>query len=223
MNAKYREITAQLKQKNATLVAVSKTQPADAILEMYNAGQRDFGENRVQELRDKYEVLPKDICWHLIGHLQSNKVKYIAPWVHMIHSVDTPDLLEEIERQGAKCNRVITVLLQVFIASEETKFGMDDEELMDLFDSGWIQQLPHVQVAGLMGMATNTDDLVQVRNEFGHLRQLFDIIKRKYYATDPVFHHLSMGMSSDYLIALEEGATMVRIGSLIFGERTATK
>jgi len=190
------------------LIAVSKTHPASLVQEAYDAGQRIFGENKVQEMVAKYEVLPKDIQWHLIGHLQTNKVKYIAEWVSLIHSVDSVKLAEEIDKQGRKVGRVIPVLLQVYIAKEETKFGFDREELLSFLKNN---SLKNISIEGLMGMASNTDNIEQVRQEFRGLRQLFDEIGN--------LKELSMGMSSDYKIAMEEGSTMVRIGTAIFGKR----
>jgi pyridoxal phosphate enzyme (YggS family) len=195
------------------LIAVSKTRPVPEIQEAYNAGQRDFGENRVQELLPKYEALPKDIRWHLIGHLQSNKVKYIAPFVHLIHSVDSEKLLQEIDRQAEKCNRIISVLLQIFIAREETKFGFSFDEAAELLSRK--DRFPHVKIAGLMGMATNTDDGEAVRKEFRSLHDFF--AEHITQLTAPAI--LSMGMSSDWTIAIEEGANMIRVGSSIFGSR----
>jgi len=201
--------------EGVTLIAVSKTKSNQEILEAYNAGQRDFGENRVQELVPKYEALPKDICWHLIGHLQSNKVKYIAPFVHMIHSIDSEKLLSEVNRQAAKCNRVIPVLLQVFIAQEETKFGFSFDEVRTTLHN--LAQYPNVKVSGLMGMATNTGDVNQIRSEFRSLNNFLSELK----ATNSEFANgeLSTGMSSDWQIAVEEGSTMIRVGSNIFGTR----
>lgn len=213
------ELSSILREKNVTLVAVSKTRSVEEILALYNCGQRDFGENRVQEMRDKYEALPKDIRWHLIGHLQTNKVKYIAEWVHLIHSVDSLALLEEINKQAQKHNRIIPCLLQVYIASEETKFGLDEVELITLLKSDVYKQMQNIAVVGLMGMATNTENVSLIRNEFSHLVQLFDKIKANYFGQDDAFRQKSMGMSSDYTIAVEIGSTMVRIGSLLFGER----
>ncbi|MBK8343631.1 MAG: YggS family pyridoxal phosphate-dependent enzyme [Bacteroidetes bacterium] len=213
------ELSSILREKNVTLVAVSKTRSIEEILALYNCGQRDFGENRVQEMRDKYEALPKDIRWHLIGHLQTNKVKYIAEWVHLIHSVDSLALLEEINKQAQKHNRIIPCLLQVYIASEETKFGLDEDELITLLKSDVYKQMQNIAVVGLMGMATNTENVSLIRNEFSHLVQLFDKIKANYFGQDDAFRQKSMGMSSDYTIAVEIGSTMVRIGSLLFGER----
>lgn len=199
------------------LIAVSKTKPASAIEEAYAAGQRVFGENKAQEMRDKQAVLPKDIEWHFIGHLQSNKVKYIAPFVALIHSVDSYDLLKVIDKEGKKNNRIIPCLLQVYIANEDTKYGLDDAELFTLLDLLKTQPLENIALHGLMGMATNTDDMEQVRAEFAHLSALFHQVKEKYSL--PNFTELSMGMSSDYEIAIAEGATLIRIGSDIFGGR----
>lgn len=206
---KYSELVKWLSEKNVTLIAVSKTKPIEDILALYELGQRDFGENYVQELVDKQALLPKDIRWHFIGHLQSNKVKYIAPFVHLIHGVDSLKLLKEINKQGGKCARVINCLLQVHIASEETKFGMDEAEIDEAKQAA--SQLDHIRIKGLMGMASFTDDAIQVRGEFRTLKFLLNRM-------DPAAI-LSMGMSSDYKIAIEEGSTMVRIGSLLFGSR----
>jgi pyridoxal phosphate enzyme (YggS family) len=200
-------ITAGLR-PGCRLIAVSKTHPPGLIQEAYDAGQRIFGENKVQEMVSKYEVLPKDIQWHLIGHLQTNKVKYIAPWVSLIHSVDSPKLAEEIDKQGKKVGRVIPVLLQVYIAKEETKFGFDKTELLEFLKN---KRLSNISVEGLMGMATNTTNIDQVRSEFKGLHDLFVEVGN--------MKELSMGMSSDYKIAMEEGSTMVRIGTAIFGSR----
>ena len=218
---KYEEIRKQLAAKNVVLVAVSKTKPIDAIRELYNLGHRDFGENYVQELVDKQSQLPSDVNWHFIGHLQTNKVKYIAPFVYLIHGVDSLKLLKEINKQALKAGRVIDVLLQVHIAQEETKFGFDSAELENLFASGVsdLEELPNIRVTGFMGMASFTDNQEQVRKEFQYLKQLFD----RYKGVDrpnATLSILSMGMSGDYTTAIEEGSTMVRIGSLIFGERT---
>ena len=203
----YFRLISELKKTNSTLVAVSKTKPIEDILELYNLGQRDFGENYVQELVDKQAQLPKDIRWHFVGHLQSNKVKYIAPFVHLIHGVDSIKLLKEINKEAAKNNRIIDVLLQVHIAQEETKFGFNKEELQTAIK----EVLQSVQVCGLMGMASFSDEINKVRNELKHLKLLYDQYSQ--------FSILSMGMSGDYKIAVEEGSTMVRIGSLLFGER----
>jgi len=209
----YQQISRELLAASVTLVAVSKTKPVEDIKALYDAGQKDFGENYVQELVDKQAVLPNDIRWHFIGHLQSNKVKYIAPFVHLIHGVDSLKLLKEIDKQAAKNNRIIDCLLQVHIATEETKFGMDEQELKDTIEQ--LSSFPNVRVRGLMGMASFTDDQEKVRSEFISLHNIFK---------QSVMNHqpsaiLSMGMSGDYTIAIEEGSTMVRIGSLLFGAR----
>ena len=199
---------------HVTLVAVSKTKPVEDLQEAYAAGMRDFGENKIQEMCDKYEVLPKDIRWHMIGHVQTNKVKYMAPFVHLIHGVDSLKLLKEIHKQAQKNNRVIDVLLQQFIADEETKFGLDQEEIQQIMQEE-VQHLPNVRVVGLMGMATFTEDENQIREEFRSLKSNFDSLKNNFENLTI----LSMGMSGDYQIAIEEGSTMVRIGSSIFGHR----
>jgi len=218
----YRQISTALALKNVKLVAVSKTKPVPDIFELYNLGQRDFGENYVQELAEKRLLLPHDIRWHFIGHLQSNKVKYIAPFVHLIHSVDSFKLLKEINRQGMKYHRVIECLLQVHIAQEETKFGLNEQELdelvSDLEKLNGTDQLLHIRITGLMGMASFTGDEKKVRGEFEYLSSLFDKYSR-HHTTNFHLQHLSMGMSTDYKIAIEEGSNMVRIGSLIFGAR----
>lgn len=203
------------------LIAVSKTQPAKKIIEAYHCGQRAFGENRAQELATKYEALPKDIEWHMIGHLQSNKVKYIAPFVALIHSVDSIKLLEEINRQGARADRVIPCLLQVHIAEEDTKFGFSPEELETLISSERWSDLHHVRVRGLMGMATLTDDADQLRREFRGLKDLFERLRSRPLPPVVSMEELSMGMSGDFQIALEEGSTMIRVGTKIFGMRQA--
>lgn len=215
----YKSIKQELGDK-VTLVAVSKTKPAEDILELYNLGQRDFGENYVQELTDKQTQLPKDIRWHFIGHLQSNKVKYIAAFVHLIQGVDSFSLLKEINKQAVKNGRVIDCLLQVHIAQEETKFGFDENELDEILNtnSGELHELKNVKITGLMGMASFTEDMNTVRSEFQYLKKLFD--KYNQLPTiDYKLQTLSMGMSGDYKIAIEEGSTMVRIGSLLFGAR----
>lgn len=213
----YNELKGFLEAKGVTLVAVSKTKPVEDILELYELGQRHFGENYVQELVDKQGKLPQDIRWHFIGHLQSNKVKYIAPFVHLIHGIDSAKLLREVEKQGVKNNRVIDVLLQVHIAREETKFGLDAAELQAVLQGNELKESHHVQVKGLMGMASFSDDLSLVRSEFRELKSLFDQHRRA-PATGPL-QTLSMGMSGDYKLAIEEGSNMVRIGSLLFGAR----
>ena len=204
---------------HVTLVAVSKTKPVEVIIEAYRAGQRDFGENRAQELIWKQEKLPGDIRWHMVGHLQSNKVKYLAPFVHIIHGVDSLKLLKVINREAIRNDRVIDVLFQIHIAREETKFGFSEEELLELLHSEALGQISHVRIRGMMGMATFTEDLDQVRKEFRFLKELFDRMKSSVFAGREEFDRLSMGMSGDYRVALEEGSNMVRIGSLIFGSR----
>jgi hypothetical protein len=216
---RYQQIVKELTPSGARLVAVSKTKPASDISVLYDLGQRVFGENKVQEMTEKYETLPKDIDWHLIGHLQSNKVKYIAPFVGMIHAVDSLKLLEEIDRQSIRNSRVIPCLLQVHIAQEETKFGMDRNEILALLDSSSYQSMKGIRICGLMGMATNTEDMTQVDKEFKGLKELFDKLQSQYFKDKTYFKELSMGMSSDYKIALKHGATLVRIGSEIFGGR----
>jgi pyridoxal phosphate enzyme (YggS family) len=201
------------------LIVVSKTQPAERVLEAYETGHRIFGENKVQELCSKYEILPKDIEWHLIGHLQTNKVKYVAPFVHLIHAVDSLKLLQEINKQAQKVNRVIKCLLQVYIAEEETKFGLSEDELIELVQSKEIDCLTHIEVIGLMGMATFTDNAIQVKKEFNHLKAIFDKLAQHNLPKNIMMKELSMGMSGDYKIAIEEGSTLVRIGTSIFGER----
>lgn len=207
----------EIESKDCKLIAVSKTHPVEKVMEAYEAGQRIFGENKVQEMVAKWEALPKDIEWHLIGHLQTNKVKFIVPFISLIHSVDSQKLLEEINKQGKKLNRKINCLLQVHISVEETKFGFSEQELMALLDSGVLTTLDSVKINGLMGMASLTSDSDQVRKEFRSLKNLFEKIKTK--ASELQLNELSMGMSSDYRIAMEEGGTMVRIGTAIFGHR----
>ncbi len=211
---KYNEVIKELSGK-ATLVAVSKTKPVEDIKALYDLGHRDFGENYVQELTQKYEQLPKDIHWHFIGHLQSNKVKYIAPFVHLIHGVDSLNLLKEINKQALKSSRVINCLLQIHIAKEETKFGLDENELHELLRIIPITELTNLRITGLMGMASFSDNIELVRTEFKYLKSLFV----KFNIPHSTFNILSMGMSADYKIALEEGSNMVRIGSLLFGSR----
>lgn len=211
------ELQNTCKDYAAKLIAVSKTKPNAKIQELYDLGQRAFGENRVQELVEKHETLPKDIEWHMIGHLQKNKVKYIAPFIHLIHSVDNLGLLQTIDKEAKKNNRVISVLLQMKIATEETKFGSDKEEVSSLIVESL--HLDNVKVCGVMGMATFTDDLEQVRSEFKTLKDSFSDFKTQYFSTNDDFAEVSMGMSGDYKIALEEGSTMIRVGSLLFGAR----
>ena len=201
------------------LVAVSKFHPVEMIEEAYHAGQRIFGENHVQEMTQKHELLPKDIEWHFIGHLQTNKVKYIAPFVSLIHSVDSFKLLKEINKQAEKSQRVISCLLQIHIAQEETKFGFSFDECRSMLQEEEWKTLTHVQLCGVMGMATFTDDVQEVRNEFRSLKKFFDEIKENYFSNNDAFHEISMGMTDDYPIAIEEGSTLIRIGTKIFGER----
>lgn len=201
------------------LIAVSKTKPVEEILPIYEKGQRHFGENKVQEMVDKFEVMPKDIQWHLIGHLQTNKVKYIAPFVYMIHAVDSLKLLIEINKQAKKNNRVIPCLLQMHIATEDTKFGMDFDEIKELLESKEFIEMENVSIKGLMGMATFTENTEQIREEFQSLAGFFEILKSHYFKYNDDFREISMGMSGDYTIAIEEGSTLVRIGSAIFGSR----
>jgi PLP dependent protein len=217
----WQSLTKTLAQKNVTLVAVSKTKPVADIQALYDLGQRDFGENYVQELVDKQAVLPQDIRWHYIGHLQSNKVKFIAPFVHLIHAVDSFKLLQEIDKHAEKNGRTIRVLLQVFIADEETKFGLSEKEIIELMDYYEAQkdQLQHVRICGVMGMATNTEDETQIRQEFERLYAVFVNLKQSYFLGKEYFDTCSMGMSSDYKIAIETGSTLVRIGSMLFGAR----
>ena len=215
----YKQIVEELSTKDVTLVAVSKTKPVEDILELYELGHRDFGENYVQELVTKAGQLPKDIRWHFIGHLQSNKVKSIVPFVYLIHGVDSVKLLKEINKQGEKINKIISCLLQIHIAQEETKFGLDEKELEEIFSNLIIQPLDHVKISGLMGMASFTDDLDKVRDEFRSLKK----ISGKLITHNSQLATLSMGMSSDYKIAIEEGSNLVRIGSLLFGERNYEK
>lgn len=204
---------------NVRLVAVSKTKPAELLLEAYNQGQRAFGENKVQEMVWKSEELPKDIEWHFIGHLQSNKIKYIATFVHLIHGVDSFKLLKAIDSEAKKVNRIIPCLLQFHIAEEETKFGLSMDEAIEFLNSDEYKKLEHVKISGVMGMATYTDDENQIRKEFSYLKTCFETLKSEYFTNNDDFKEISMGMSCDYLIAIEEGSTMIRIGSNIFGER----
>jgi pyridoxal phosphate enzyme (YggS family) len=203
----------------AQLIAVSKTKPNEDLLQAYAVGQRDFGENKVQDMTAKWETLPKDINWHMIGHLQRNKVKYIAPYVHLIHGVDSERLLVEINKQAEKNDRIIPCLLQVFIAQEETKFGFSEEELMTFLNSEEFKSLENIKIIGLMGMASNTENMAQVKSEFEGLKSLSDKIKENIAASNIEMKELSTGMTNDYIEACEAGSTMVRIGSAIFGER----
>lgn len=212
----YQSIHASLADQQVSLIAVSKTKPNEDLMELYALGQRAFGENYVQELVDKAEALPKDIQWHFIGHLQSNKVKYIASFVHLIHGVDSEKLLQEINKQAAKQGRVIDCLLQVHIAEEATKFGFDEASLLEFLQSGRLANYPNVHIKGLMGMASFSDDTQQVQKEFKQLKKCFDHTKNAIGSSCSI---LSMGMSGDYELAIQEGSNMVRIGSLLFGAR----
>lgn len=204
---------------DVTLIAVSKTKPVSDIQEAYDAGQRIFGENKALEMRDKHQALPDDIQWHFIGHLQTNKIKYIAPFVTLIHAIDSLSLLEAVNKEAAKNNRVINCLLQFHIAQEETKFGLDMEEARMMLESESYKNLNNINICGVMGMATFTDDAAQVRDEFKSLKNIFETLKENYFKGNESFKEISMGMSDDYPIAIEEGATMVRVGSKIFGAR----
>jgi PLP dependent protein len=214
-----KRLKTELDTLHVTLVAVSKTKPASDIQEAYDAGQRIFGENQVQELVEKHEALPKDIEWHLVGHLQTNKVKYIAPFISLIHSVDSLKLLQEINKQALKNNRVIDCLLQIYIADEDTKYGLGFDEAIELLRSPEFAELQNVRIRGLMGIATNTSSEKQIKEEFYELDTFFDGITQSYFRKEDSFDTLSMGMSSDYKIAIEQGSTMVRLGSNIFGDR----
>ena len=205
--------------EDVTLVAVSKTKPVSDLREAYDAGQRIFGENHALEMRDKHEVLPTDIQWHFIGHLQTNKIKYIIPFVTLIHSIDTANLLEAVNKEAKKHDRVVDCLLQFHIATEETKFGLDLNEARELLESDTFKQMQNVRICGVMGMATFTDDQKQVHREFHNLKTIFETLKKDYFADQPQFKEISMGMSDDYPIAIAEGATLVRVGSKIFGAR----
>jgi len=209
----------EVESDNVKLIAVSKTQTNEAILEAYEAGQRIFGENHVQEMVDKEAQLPKDIEWHMIGHLQSNKVKYIAPFVSLIHGVDSLKLLQEINKQAKKNNRTIDCLLQVYIADEDTKFGLGYDEIIEILRSEEFAELKNIRITGLMAIATNTKNEKQITIEFNELKVLFDGIKLSFFKDEESFKEISTGMSADYKLAIEEGSTMVRIGSSIFGKR----
>jgi pyridoxal phosphate enzyme (YggS family) len=215
----FKKISQSLSNRSVSLVAVSKTKPISDIKILYDEGQRIFGENKVQELVLKYQELPKDILWHLIGHLQSNKVKFIAPFISLIHSVDSLSLLKEIERQAKKNNRVIDCLLQFHIASEETKYGLDFSEAEQLLKSIEYADMKYVRIIGVMGMASFSEDEALVRAEFKNLKNIFLELKNHFFSQEDSFCNISMGMSGDYEIAIEEGSNMVRIGSLLFGER----
>ena len=212
------EIRASIPE-NVTLVAVSKTKPNEAILEAYEAGQRVFGENKVQELAEKATALPKDIEWHMIGHVQTNKIKYMAPFVTLVHGVDRIKVLKELNKEAAKNDRVIDCLLQVFIADEETKFGFSAEEVLEIFKENQLDNYKNIRVRGLMGMATFTDDQTQIASEFAGLKSLFENIKQSFPNPQSEFNILSRGMSGDYQLAIANGSTMIRVGTKIFGGR----
>lgn len=214
-----KDLLAELQDTNAKLIAVSKTQPIDKVREAYDAGQRIFGENKAQEMMTKYHALPRDIEWHMIGHLQTNKVKYIAPFVTLIHSVDSMKLLKEIDKQGKKAGRTIPCLLQVYIAQEETKFGFDREEVISLLADPALLLLKNIKIVGLMGMATLTENETIIQMEFKSLKKLFDDLQKQQLPPNVEMKELSMGMSADYKIAVKEGSTYVRIGTAIFGSR----
>jgi len=224
-DAIWKELHENFLTNGVTLVAISKTKPIEDIRALYELGQRDFGESYVQELTEKQASLPADIHWHFIGHLQSNKVKYIASFVHLVHTVDSLKLLQEINKQAQKNNRIIDVLLQVYIADEETKFGLDENELIELLNNYKVQnsQLNNIRICGLMGMATNTEDEQKIRSEFARLYEIFESLKNLYFLEEIYFSIRSMGMSSDYKLAIKEGSNMVRIGSLLFGKREYMK
>ena len=211
-------VRAQIPEQ-VTLIAVSKTKPVSDLQAAYDAGQRHFGENKVQEMVEKAAQLPSDIHWHLIGHLQSNKVKYMASFVHLIHGVDSLKLLQEIDKQAKKAGRIQDVLLQFYIAQEDTKFGLDLQEAQEILDSIEFQQLKRIQICGIMGMASNTSDEKQVAREFAELKKIFGALQNKYFKDSPAFKEISMGMSGDYQLAIQNGSTMVRVGSKIFGGR----
>ena len=214
----YHELITELP-AHVILVAVSKTKSNDEIMELYNCGHRIFGESKAQELVPKYEALPKDIQWHMVGHLQSNKVKYIAPFVKLIQSVDSFKLLKTINKEALKNNRIIDCLLQIYIADEKTKFGLDLSEAMDILESEEFRKMKNIRIRGLMGMATFTEDVQKIRKEFKQLRFDFNTIKKKFFPEDDNFNQRSIGMSDDWAVAIGEGSTMVRIGSSLFGER----
>ena len=204
---------------NVTLVAVSKTKPISDLMEAYNAGQRIFGENKIQEMAEKFEQLPKDIKWHMIGHVQTNKVKFMAPFVALVHGVDSLKLLKEVNKEAAKNNRIIDCLLQVHIAQESTKFGFDESELFEVLKSEYITDLQNIKIIGLMGMATFTENQIQIRKEFSDLKTIFDKLTTIASLSNVRIETLSMGMSDDYKIAIDCGSTMIRVGSSIFGKR----
>jgi PLP dependent protein len=213
----YNKLQSQLATTNTTLIAVSKTKSDAAIIELYNQGQRDFGENKVQELVEKYNALPKDIRWHMIGHLQSNKIKQIVPFVHLIHSVDSAKLLDQINKEAEKVNRKVPILLQFYIAKEETKFGLDIAEATIILNEKSAYEF--IEFKGVMGMASYVNDTNIIQQEFRSLKNIFQQLKEQYFANDDNFNEISMGMSGDFEMAIEQGSTMVRIGSLLFGSR----
>lgn len=215
----FEKLNNEIESQGASLIAVSKTKSVEDILKVYGMGQRMFGENKAQEMLHKYQQLPKDIQWHFIGHLQRNKVKYIAPFVSLIHSVDSLSLLMEIEKEAGKCGRVVDVLLQFFIADETTKFGLDISEAISLLESPAFKAMKHIRICGVMGMATNTENSLKIKGEFAGLAAIYRKLKTVYFNDEDSFCHISMGMSHDYKLALKNGATLVRIGSAIFGER----
>jgi hypothetical protein len=217
----YRNIKKTLPE-NVLLLAVSKTKPAEEIMKLYECGCRDFGENKVQELTAKHGVLPKDIRWHQIGHLQTNKIKYIIPFVYMIHSIDSLKLAQEVNKQAEKHGRIVNCLLQIKVAEEETKFGFSISEVVELFKNGAFSELKNIKLCGLMAMATNTDDETEIKKEFYQVKQLYNSLRIN-YSVGEEFKDVSMGMSGDYPIAIQEGSTIVRLGSVIFGERDYSK
>lgn len=208
---------------NVCLIAVSKTKPVEAIQEAYDCGQRVFGENKAQEMRDKHAVLPQDIQWHMIGHLQENKIKYIIPYVTMIHSIDSLKLLKEVNKKAIQCERVVDCLIEMDISHEDSKFGLSIEELRDMLEGEDFQAMNNVRICGLMGIGSITDDREKTRQEFRNLKNMFEDIRKEYFQDKEYFTHISMGMSGDYDIAIEEGSTFVRVGSKIFGERDYSK
>lgn len=221
--AKNLEIIKSEIPQHVKLVAVSKTHPIESIIQAYNLGHKIFGENKVQELVQKHESLPKDIEWHMIGHLQTNKVKFIAPFVSLIHSVDSLKLLKEINKEALKNNRIINVLLEIFIAHEETKFGLNQDEASEILNSKEYSLLKNIQVCGVMGMATYTENIKTIKTEFDNLKHIFTFLKAKYFSKNTDFKEISMGMSSDFKLAIESGSTIIRVGSMIFGERDYSK
>lgn len=214
----YEEILYEIPE-NVQLIAVSKTKPNAEVEAAYALGQRHFGENWAQEVKQKYEDLPKDICWHFIGHLQTNKIKYIIPFVHLIHSIDSFKLLLEVNKLAQKHNRVVGCLLQFHVATEETKFGFSMDECLEMLENPQFKELKNVEIRGIMGMASLTDDQAQIHREFHQLHEYFQFLKEKYFAHQESFKDISMGMTDDYKIAIEEGSTMIRVGSAIFGKR----